>query len=76
RFLSRERVVLPDIDIDVESARRLEVYRAIIGRFGTERVATVAMPETYRVRHAIRDVGAALSMDPAEIDRIAKSFPH
>ncbi|MFF1403488.1 DNA polymerase III subunit alpha [Streptomyces sp. NPDC058294] len=76
RFLSRERVVLPDIDIDVESARRLEVYRAIIGRFGAERVATVSMPETYRVRHAIRDVGAALSMDPAEIDRIAKSFPH
>ncbi|MFF8017560.1 DNA polymerase III subunit alpha [Streptomyces sp. NPDC007929] len=76
RFLSKERVVLPDIDIDVESARRLEVYRAIIDRFGTERVATVAMPETYRVRHAIRDVGAALSMDPAEIDRIAKSFPH
>ncbi|GCB50624.1 DNA polymerase III subunit alpha [Streptomyces sp. NL15-2K] len=76
RFLSKERVVLPDIDIDVESARRLEVYRAIIDRFGTERVATVAMPETYRVRHAIRDVGAALSMDPADIDRIAKSFPH
>ncbi|KKD09528.1 DNA polymerase III subunit alpha [Streptomyces sp. WM6386] len=76
RFLSKRRLVLPDIDIDVESARRLEVYRAIIGRFGTERVATVAMPETYRVRHAIRDVGAALSMDPADIDRIAKSFPH
>ncbi|MDQ0990054.1 DNA polymerase III subunit alpha [Streptomyces sp. V3I7] len=76
RFLSRERVVLPDIDIDVESARRLEVYRAIIERFGAERVATVSMPETYRVRHAIRDVGAALSMDPADIDRIAKSFPH
>lgn len=76
RFLSRRRVALPDIDIDVESARRLEVYRAIIGRFGTERVATVAMPETYRVRHAVRDVGAALSLDPADIDRIAKSFPH
>ncbi|MFF1643032.1 DNA polymerase III subunit alpha [Streptomyces sp. NPDC058246] len=76
RFLSKRRAVLPDIDIDVESARRLEVYRAIIGRFGTERVATVSMPETYRVRHAIRDVGAALSLDPADIDRIAKSFPH
>ncbi|UUU20941.1 DNA polymerase III subunit alpha [Streptomyces sp. DSM 40750] len=76
RFLSKRRVVLPDIDIDVESARRLEVYRAIIDRFGTERVATVAMPETYRVRHAVRDVGAALSLDPADIDRIAKSFPH
>ncbi|MFE1381330.1 DNA polymerase III subunit alpha [Streptomyces sp. NPDC058740] len=76
RFLSKRRTALPDIDIDVESARRLEVYRAILGRFGTERVATVAMPETYRVRHAVRDVGAALSMDPADIDRIAKAFPH
>ncbi|MFC9297313.1 DNA polymerase III subunit alpha [Streptomyces sp. NPDC057011] len=76
RFLSKRRRVLPDIDIDVESARRLEVYRRIIGRFGTERVATVSMPETYRVRHAIRDVGAALSMDPAVTDRLAKAFPH
>ncbi|MFI5747575.1 DNA polymerase III subunit alpha [Streptomyces sp. NPDC051644] len=76
RFLSKRRAVLPDIDIDVESARRLDVYRTIIGRFGTERVATVAMPETYRVRHAIRDVGAALSMNPAETDRLAKAFPH
>ncbi|WP_330329648.1 DNA polymerase III subunit alpha [Streptomyces sp. NBC_00536] len=76
RFLSKRRRVLPDIDIDVESARRLEVYRRIIGRFGTERVATVSMPETYRVRHAIRDVGAALSLDPAETDRLAKAFPH
>ncbi|MFF2190096.1 DNA polymerase III subunit alpha [Streptomyces sp. NPDC058155] len=82
RFLSERRLAdpkmfeLPDIDIDVESARRLEVYRAILDRFGPERVAAVAMPETYRVRHAVRDVGAALSMDPAEIDRIAKSFPH
>ncbi|MEU2264143.1 DNA polymerase III subunit alpha [Streptomyces sp. NPDC019645] len=76
RFLSKRRFALPDIDIDVESARRLEVYRAILDRFGEERVAAVAMPETYRVRHAIRDVGAALSMDPAEIDRLAKAFPH
>ncbi|MFE4454740.1 DNA polymerase III subunit alpha [Streptomyces sp. NPDC056796] len=76
RFLSKRRFVLPDIDIDVESARRLDVYRAIIDRFGAERVAAVSMPETYRVRHAIRDVGAALSMDPAETDRLAKAFPH
>jgi error-prone DNA polymerase len=76
RFLSPRRTALPDIDIDVESARRIEVYRAIFGRFGEERVATVAMPETYRVRHAVRDVGAALGMDPAEVDRLAKAFPH
>ena len=34
------------------------------------------MMDTYRARHAIRDVGAALGMPPDEIDAIAKAFPH
>ncbi|WP_034091174.1 DNA polymerase III subunit alpha [Streptacidiphilus albus] len=76
RFLSERRAALPDIDIDVESARRLEVYRAVFDRFGAERTATLAMPETYRVRHAVRDVGAALGLDPQTVDRLAKAFPH
>ncbi|MDT3400482.1 DNA polymerase III subunit alpha, partial [Streptomyces sp. B1866] len=76
RFLSPMRRGLPDIDVDTESARRLEVYRAVLERFGPDRVATVAMPETYRARGAIREVGAALSMDPGEIDWLATSFPH
>ncbi|RYB95557.1 DNA polymerase III subunit alpha [Nocardioides oleivorans] len=76
RFLSPLRVSLPDIDIDVESARREEVYRAILDRFGGERCAAVSMMDTYRVRHAVRDVGAALGMPPGEVDAIAKAFPH
>jgi error-prone DNA polymerase len=76
RFLSPLRQSLPDIDIDVESARRLEVYDAILDRFGKERCATVSMMDTYKVRHAIRDVGAALGMPVGEIDAIAKAFPH
>lgn len=75
RFLSPKRVALPDIDLDVESARRTEVYDAIFDRFGRTRVACVAMLETYRVRHAVRDVGAALSLPPGEIDAMAKAFP-
>ncbi len=76
RFLSPLRRVLPDIDIDVESARRLEVYDLIRERFGDDRVASVSMMETYRVRHAVRDVGAALGLDAAEVDAFAKAFPH
>jgi error-prone DNA polymerase len=76
RFLSVRRASLPDIDIDVESARRLEVYDKIIDRFGLERVAVTAMPETYRARHALRDAGLALGIAPSDVDRIAKSFPH
>ena len=76
RFLSTRRASLPDIDVDVESARREEVYRAILDRYGGERCAAVSMMDTYRVRHAVRDVGAALGMPPGEVDAIAKAFPH
>lgn len=76
RFLSPLRRSLPDIDLDVESERRTEVYDLILEAFGESRVSCVAMLETYRVRHAIRDVGAALSLPPAEIDAMAKAFPH
>jgi error-prone DNA polymerase len=76
RFLSPLRASLPDIDIDVESARREEIYRAILDRYGGERCVCVSMMDTYRVRHAVRDVGAALGMPPGETDAIAKAFPH
>ncbi|MFI0901400.1 DNA polymerase III subunit alpha [Streptomyces sp. NPDC020983] len=76
RFLSERRRNLPDIDIDVESARRLEAYDAVFRRFGHERVAVTAMPETYRARRALRDTGLALGIPPHDVDRIAKSFPH
>jgi error-prone DNA polymerase len=76
RFLSPLRRVLPDIDIDVESARRTEIYQRILQRFGGQRCACVSMMETYRVRHAVRDVGAALGLPPGEVDAFAKAFPH
>ena len=76
RFLSPIRNTLPDIDLDVESARRLDAYRIIFARYGNERTACVCMMETYRARSAIRDVAAAMSLPPDEIGAIAKSFPH
>ncbi|MFI0480682.1 DNA polymerase III subunit alpha [Actinomadura sp. 9N215] len=75
RFLADSREGLPDIDLDVESARRLEAYEALFDRFGAESTACVSMMETYRARSALRDVGNALGLPPLEIDAIAKAFP-
>ncbi|MDR0343343.1 MAG: DNA polymerase III subunit alpha [Nocardiopsaceae bacterium] len=75
RFLSESREGLPDIDLDVESARRIEAYRAIFDAYSDQRVACVSMMETYRARSAIRDVAAALGFPPHEIDAVAKAFP-
>jgi error-prone DNA polymerase len=76
RFLSPLRKALPDVDLDVESARRTEVYERIFSHYGAERCACVSMMDTYRARHAIRDTGAALGLPPDEIDAVAKAFPH
>lgn len=74
RFLSTERSSLPDIDIDVESARRHDIYRAIFKRYGGNRVTLLSMQSTYRGRGAVRDGGLALGFEEDQIDEIAKSI--
>ncbi|MEN9714349.1 MAG: hypothetical protein RLZZ164_1013 [Actinomycetota bacterium] len=73
RFLSTERSSLPDIDIDVESARRHDIYRNIFKRYGSNRVTLLSMQSTYRGRGAVRDSGLALGLDEDEIDQLAKN---
>jgi error-prone DNA polymerase len=74
RFLSVERSSLPDIDIDVESARRHDIYRAIFKRYGSKRVTLLSMQSTYRGRGAMRDSALALGIDPDQVDDIAKNM--
>jgi error-prone DNA polymerase len=74
RFLSRDRATLPDIDIDVESAERHNVYHRIFERFGKERVTLMSMQNGYRARGAVRDAGLALGMDDGDVGDIAKQL--
>ncbi len=76
RFLNPMRGELPDVDIDVESARREDVYDMVLSRHGDERAACVAMIDTYRARSAIREVGKALGLPEVELGVVAKAFPH
>ena len=72
RFISRERNEPPDIDVDFEHERREEVIQYIYSKYGRERAALAAVVVTYRPRSAIRDVGKALGVDDALIERVAK----
>lgn len=74
RFLGNKRETLPDIDIDVESARRHDIYRAIFDRYGSTRVSLMAMQNTYRARGAARDAGLALGLDEDNINFVAKNM--
>jgi error-prone DNA polymerase len=74
RFISRERNEPPDIDVDFEHQRREEVIQYLYAKYGRERAAIAATVITYRSRSAFRDVGKALGLDLAQVDRISKSF--
>jgi error-prone DNA polymerase len=76
RFMNPMREEPPDIDIDVESARREDVYDMILTRHGHDRAACVAMIDTYRARSAVREVGKALGLPEVELGVVAKAFPH
>lgn len=74
RFLGNQRSTLPDIDVDIESARRHEVYQAIFDRYGHHRVTLLSMQNAYRARGAARDAGLALGLDDEQVDQIAESI--
>ncbi|WP_342713509.1 error-prone DNA polymerase [Bradyrhizobium sp. B124] len=62
RFISKERLEPPDIDVDFEHSRREEVMQYVYRRYGRHRAAIIATIIHYRPRSAIRDVGKALGL--------------
>jgi error-prone DNA polymerase len=72
RFLNRELVTVPDIDLDFPRDIREKLIVAVIERYGPEHTALVASFSTYHSRGAIRDLGKALGLPPAELERLAR----
>ncbi len=75
RFLNPERVSMPDIDVDFCYERRQEVIDYVIGKYGEDHVAQIITFGTMAARAAIKDVGRALAMPYADVDRISKMIP-
>jgi DNA-directed DNA polymerase III PolC len=74
RFISKERNEPPDIDVDFEHERREEVIQYIYGKYGRERAALAATVICYRPRSALRDVGKAMGLDLAQVDKLARGM--
>ena len=75
RFLNPERVSMPDFDIDFCKERRGEVIDYVVRKYGYDHVAQIIAFGTMAARGAIRDVGRALAIPYASVDRIAKLVP-
>lgn len=75
RFLNPERVSMPDIDVDFCYERRQEVIDYVVRKYGKEKVVQIVTFGTMAARMVIRDVGRALDMPYAAVDRVAKMIP-
>src|SRR5213075_3068268 len=72
RFLNREMAGVPDIDLDFPRDIREKLLPAVSDRYGREHAALVASFSTYNARGAIRDLGKALGLPFAELERLAR----
>jgi DNA polymerase III subunit alpha len=75
RFLNPERVSMPDIDIDFCMNRRGEVIQYVTQKYGRDNVAQIITFGTMAAKAAIKDVGRAMDIPYADVDRIAKMVP-
>ncbi len=75
RFLNPERVSMPDIDVDFCYERRQEVIDYVVRKYGKEKVVQIVTFGTMAARMVLRDVGRALDMPYAAVDRVAKMIP-
>ncbi len=75
RFLHTGRAGTPDIDVDFQSSRRLEVIHWLEQRFAGQ-TAMTANVMTYRLRSAVRDAAKVLGFPLEVINRANKRLPH
>jgi DNA polymerase-3 subunit alpha len=75
RFLNPERVSMPDIDIDFCMRRRGELIEYVTQKYGRDNVAQIITFGTMAAKASIKDVGRAMEIPYAEVDRLAKMVP-
>ena len=72
RFINDEMVAVPDIDLDFPRDIREKLIVRVTERYGRQHAALVASFSTYRSRGAIRDIGKAVGLPFAELERLAR----
>lgn len=74
RFINKERVSMPDIDVDFCMDRRGEVIEYAKRRYGEDHVSNIVTFGTMAAKNAIRDVARVLGVTN-EITNIVKEIP-
>ena len=72
RFLSKDMMSVPDIDLDFPRDVRDALIEEVVRRYGAEHAALVAAFPTFRVRMAVRELGKALALPEADLERLSR----
>ena len=75
RFLNPERVSMPDVDIDFDERRRVEVIRYVTEKYGADKVAMIGTYGKIKAKNAIKDSARVLGYPYAMGDRLTKAMP-
>ncbi len=76
RFLNPERVSMPDIDVDFAPEGRQKVINYVVEKYGEDKVSQIITFGTLKAKLVVRDVGRALNIPYAEVDKVAKAIPN
>ncbi len=72
RFLNKERVSMPDIDIDFDANRKDEVINYVKSKYGYENVAIGLTYNTFKTKLVLRDVAKILKIDNVLLEQFLK----
>ncbi len=76
RFINKERVSMPDFDVDFCMDRRGEVIEYVKKKYGSDHVAGIVTFGCMKAKNAIRDVGRVLDLPIPEVDKLCKEIPN
>lgn len=76
RFLNRDRVSPPDIDVDIADSGRQQVLQYVREKYGEEKVAHIGSFSALGPRQSIRDVAVAHGMAHEKVNAALKLVDH
>lgn len=75
RFLNPERISMPDIDVDICTEGRDEIIQYVTQKYGSDKVAQIGTFGTMSAKAVVKDVGRALGIPYADVDKLTKTIP-
>ncbi len=73
RFISPDREDTPDIDLDFDDERRIEVRNYLVRKYGAEKVGNIGTFTKYKGKNSIDDVARVFSI-PSWVARVPKDM--